>query len=96
MLTHREHGSGTQAFWYIDKYIVDAPIAEVEGFYRSKSHYCWQLPADAPGFPVDNRSLDCTGDASPLGSFDVEIGRQNASEGGKTLLVVQVWWGVVK
>ncbi len=96
VLTHREEGSGTQAFWYIDKYTVDAPIAEVEGYYRSKSDFCSQLPAEVPGIPVDNRTLNCGGNASPFGTYDVEIGRQDESEGGKTLLVIQVWWAVLK
>ena len=89
-------GSGTQGFWYIDKYTVDAPIAEVEVFYQSRSYCCRHLSPDAPGILVDNRSLTCNGDASPLGTFDVEIGRQNASEGGKTLLVIWVSWAVAK
>ncbi len=86
--------AATQARWYTDKYVVDVPIGEVEEFYKSRSYFCRKLDLDVPGIVVDNYLLTCTGDASPLGTFDVQIGRENASAGGKTLLVIEVHWSV--
>lgn len=86
--------AATQARWYTDKYEVDVPINEVEEFYRSRSHFCRKLDPDVPGVVVDNYSLTCTGDASPLGTFDVQIGEGNVSAGEKTLLVIEVYWSV--
>jgi len=90
----RTTGSATESLWYTEKYSVELSVDEVLEYYKVNSKNCRQLNAADPHIVVDNYIATCIGPATPIGTFEVQIGSAENSAGQTTVLIIMVQWGV--